>query len=173
MHYLYKYCSWLHFAWKVICREPCLTIFYYFHFKVGENNVSRLLIYLPYICVWETECWHFTPWRIGREKVRESVCICPGRICMYSEADIHPGTVSHRSDCRKRPITSSHGSSGGVKCVICAGSNWQPLLVEAELRWRQSCSDPNTPHLREMLQYNVQVFKAAIFPHISRGMKSM
>ncbi|KAK5605872.1 hypothetical protein CRENBAI_004667 [Crenichthys baileyi] len=65
---------------------------------------------------------------------RESVRMCADRICTHSGADIHPGTVSHRSGCRKRPIISSHGSSGGVKCVICAGSNWQPLLVGAELR---------------------------------------
>lgn len=57
------------------------------------------------------------------------VCVCV-RVC--TEADIHPGTVCHRLSCRKRPIISSHGSSGGVKCVICVGSNWQPTLVEAD-----------------------------------------
>lgn len=51
---------------------------------------------------------------------------------MYSEADIHPGTVCHRLSCRKRPIISSHGSSGGVKCVIYVASNWQPALVEVD-----------------------------------------
>lgn len=53
-------------------------------------------------------------------------------VCVFTEADIHPGTVCHRLSCRKRPIISSHGSSGGVKCVICVGSNWQPTLVEAD-----------------------------------------
>lgn len=161
--YLQKYCTKLHFA-----GEPCLTLFLCFSFKVGQNNVSMLLIYMPYICVWETKCWHFTPQRKERAKVRESVCICAGRIRAYREADIHPGTMNHRSGCRKRPIISSHGSSGGVNCVICAGSNWQPLLVEAELRWRQSCRDPNTPHPQEVLRCNVLVFKATILPTLTK-----
>lgn len=57
------------------------------------------------------------------------VCVC---VCVFTEADVYPGTVCHRLSCRKRPIISSHGSSGGVKCVICVGSNWQPTLVEAD-----------------------------------------
>lgn len=65
-------------------------------------------------------------------------------VCVFTDADIHTcnthfishsavihhGTVCHRLSCRKRPIISSHGSSGGVKCVICVSSNWQPTLAE-------------------------------------------
>lgn len=75
-------------------------------------------------------------------KIRSVLHVC---VCVFTEADVHPGTVCHRLSCRKRPIISSHGSSGGVKCVICAGSNWQPSPVEAD--WGQSRAAV-TPSLR-------------------------